>query len=124
MAFSPVSRIVSEPGSVLNSRSMERPCSDQPDAYARGSAGRCVPGGVCPIAVRSSPTRRAFDLITPLHCVTIFVRLVVWLSLQRVAMLMMRTATAISMFVPLSMVELMAVFISIRLLLGGLFLHV
>src|SRR6266508_6693940 len=49
-------------------------------------------------------------MIIPMLCVTIFVRLVVWFLLPRVAMLMIHTPTAISIFVCLSMVQLMAVF--------------
>src|SRR5258708_31846553 len=57
-------------------------------------------------------------------CVTIFVILVVWFLLQRVARLMIHTPTAISIFVCLSMVQLMAVFISMRCTLCGHFLQV
>src|SRR5699024_6445495 len=53
-------------------------------------------------------------MIIPMLCVTIFVILVVWLLLPRVARLTIHTPTAISMFVFLSMVQLMAVFISMR----------
>src|SRR5579885_2531336 len=53
-------------------------------------------------------------MIIPMLCVTIFVILVVWFLLPRVARLMVHTPTAISIFVCLSMVQLMAVFISIR----------
>src|SRR5438045_7379566 len=52
-------------------------------------------------------------MIIPMLCVTIFVILVVWFLLPRVARLMIHTPTAISIFVCLSMVQLMAVFISI-----------
>src|SRR2546430_17577314 len=52
-------------------------------------------------------------------CATIFVILVVWFLLPRVARLMIHTLTAISMFVSLSMVQLMAVFISRRCTLCG-----
>src|SRR5262245_9834269 len=55
-------------------------------------------------------------MIIPMLCVTIFVILVVWFLLPRVARLMIYTPTAISIFVCLSMVQLMAVFISIRCL--------
>src|SRR6266446_9112010 len=55
-------------------------------------------------------------------CVTIFVILVVWFLLPRVARLMIHTPTAISIFVCLSMVQLMAVFISMRCTLCGYFL--
>src|SRR5258708_36420102 len=53
-------------------------------------------------------------MITPMLCVTIFVILVVWFLLPRVARLMIHTPTAISIFVRLSMVQLMAVFIFMR----------
>src|SRR5690349_17584936 len=56
--------------------------------------------------------------------VTIFVILVVWFLLPRVARLMIHTPTAISIFVCLSMVQLMAVFISMRCTLCGHFLQV
>src|SRR5437764_1337782 len=45
-------------------------------------------------------------------CVTIFVILAVWFLLPRVAMLMIHTPAAISIFVCLSMVHLIAVYIS------------
>src|SRR2546425_370818 len=51
-------------------------------------------------------------MIIPMLCVTIFVILVVWFLLPRVARLMIHTPTAISIFVCLSMVQLMAIFIS------------
>src|SRR5207302_9240563 len=60
----------------------------------------------------------------PMLCVTIFVILVVWFLLPRVARLMIHTPTAISIFVCLSMVPLMAVFISMRCTLCGHFLQV
>src|SRR5205823_15004031 len=63
-------------------------------------------------------------MIIPMLCVTIFVILVVWFLLPRVARLMIHTPTAISMFVCLSMVQLMAVFISMRCTLCGHFLQV
>src|SRR5262245_65707446 len=63
-------------------------------------------------------------MIIPMLCVTIFVILVVWFLLPRVARLMIHTPTAISIFVCLSMVQLMAVFISMRGTLCGHFLHV
>src|SRR5262245_13918934 len=66
---------------------------------------------------------RRFMIITTL-CVTIFVILVVWFLLPRVARLMIHTPTAISIFVCLSMVQLMAVFISMRCTLCGHFLQV
>src|SRR5258708_40319822 len=53
-------------------------------------------------------------MIIPMLCVSIFVILVVWFLLPRVARLMIHTPTAISIFVCLSMVQLMAVFISMR----------
>src|SRR5205814_6825630 len=62
--------------------------------------------------------------IIPMLCVTIFVILVVWFLLPRVARLMIHTPTAISIFVCLSMVQLMAVFISMRCTLCGHFLQV
>src|SRR5689334_23944452 len=49
-------------------------------------------------------------MIIPMLCVTIFVILVVWFLLPRVARLMIHTPTAISIFVCLSMEQLMAVF--------------
>src|SRR5439155_2587125 len=68
---------------------------------------------------------RSSDLmIIPMLCVTIFVILVVWFLLPRVARLMIHTPTAISIFVCLSMVQLMAVFISMRCTLCGHFLQV
>src|SRR6476620_1602653 len=63
-------------------------------------------------------------MIIPMLCVTIFVLLVVWFLLPRVARLMIHTPTAISIFVCLSMVQLMAVFISMRCTLCGHFLQV
>src|SRR6266404_6891728 len=63
-------------------------------------------------------------MIIPMLCVTIFVILVVWFLLPRVARLMIRTPTAISIFVCLSMVQLMAVFISMWCTLCGHFLQV
>src|SRR5699024_9404917 len=62
--------------------------------------------------------------LVALLCVTIFVILVVWFLLPRVARLMIHTPTAISIFVCLSMVQLMAVFISMRCTLCGHFLQV
>src|SRR5204862_337400 len=56
-------------------------------------------------------------MIIPMLCVTIFVILVVWFLLPRVARLMIHTPTAISIFVCLSMVQLMAVFISMPCLI-------
>src|SRR5690625_7359009 len=63
-------------------------------------------------------------MIIPMLCVTIFVILVVWFLLPRVARLMIPTPTAISIFVCLSMVQLMAVFISMQCTLCGHFLQV
>src|SRR5204863_121724 len=63
-------------------------------------------------------------MIIPMLCVTIFVILVVWFLLPRVARLMIHTPTAISIFVCVSMVQLIAVFISMRCNLCGHFLHV
>src|SRR5262245_62575513 len=63
-------------------------------------------------------------MIIPILCVTIFVIFVVWFLLPRVARLMIHTPTAISIFVCLSMVQLMAVFISMRCTLCGHFLQV
>src|SRR6266536_3838822 len=63
-------------------------------------------------------------IIIPMLCVTIFVILVVWFLLPRVARLMIHTPTAIGIFVCLSMVQLMAVFISMRCTLCGHFLQV
>src|SRR5204862_2441276 len=60
-------------------------------------------------------------MIIPMLCATIFVILVVWFLLPRVARLMIHTPTAISIFVCLSMVHLMAVFISMRCTLCGHF---
>src|SRR5690625_7588877 len=63
-------------------------------------------------------------MIIPMLCVTIFVILVVWFLLPRVARLMIHTPTAISIFVCLSMVQLMTVFISMRCTLCEHFLQV
>src|SRR5690625_4423747 len=63
-------------------------------------------------------------MIIPMLCVTIFLILVVWLLLPRVARLMIHTPTAISIFVCLSMVQLMAFFISMLCTLCGHFLSV
>src|SRR5256885_2188448 len=63
-------------------------------------------------------------LIIPMLCGSIFVLLVVWLLLRRGASLMIHTPAAISIFVCLSMVQLMAVFISMRCTLCGRFLQV
>src|SRR5712664_4704564 len=63
-------------------------------------------------------------MIIPMLCVTIFVILAALFLLPRVARLMIHTPTAISIFVCLSMVQLMAVFISMRCTLCGHFLQV
>src|SRR5499427_10958111 len=63
-------------------------------------------------------------MIIPMLCVTIFVVLVVVFLLPRVAMLMIHTPTAISILVCLRMVQLMAVFISMRSTFCGHFLQV
>src|SRR5690242_21932486 len=63
-------------------------------------------------------------MIIPMLCVTIFVILVVLFLLPRVARLMIHTPTAISIFVCVSMVQLMAVFISMRCSFCGHFLEV
>src|SRR5258708_2320634 len=63
-------------------------------------------------------------IIIPILCVNICVIVVVWFLLRRVARLMIHTPTAISIFVCLSMVQLMAVFISMRCTLCGHFLQV
>src|SRR6266446_10618194 len=63
-------------------------------------------------------------MIIPMLCVTIFVILVVWFLLPRVARLMIHTPTAISIFVCLSKVQLMGVFISMRCTLCGNFLQI
>src|SRR5690625_3482527 len=53
-------------------------------------------------------------MIIPMLCVTIFVILVVWFLLPRVARLLIHTPTAISILVCLSMVQLIAVIVSMR----------
>src|SRR6266536_1016995 len=63
-------------------------------------------------------------MIIPMLCVTIFVILVVWFLLPRVERLMIHTPTAIIIFVCLSMVQLMVVFIAMRCTLCGHFLQV
>src|SRR5690349_25146367 len=62
-------------------------------------------------------------MIIPMLCVTIFVILVVWFLLPRVARLMIHTPTAISIFVCPSLVQLLAVFISMRCTLCEHFLQ-
>src|SRR4051794_9833217 len=74
--------------------------------------------------LRCLPTDYRRFMIIPMLCVTIFVILVVWFLLPRVVRLMIHTPTAISIFVCLSMVQLMAVFISMRCTLCGHFLQV
>src|SRR5690348_18253939 len=63
-------------------------------------------------------------MIIPMLCVTIFVILVVWFLLPRVARLMIHTPTAISKLVCLLMVQLMAGFIPMRCTLCGHVLQV
>src|SRR5690625_3502399 len=63
-------------------------------------------------------------MIIPMLCVTIFVILVVWFLLPSAARLMIHTPTAISIFVCLSVVQLMVVFISMRCTLCGHLLQV
>src|SRR5260370_41013065 len=63
-------------------------------------------------------------MIIPMLCVTIFVILVVWFLLPRVARLMIHTPTAIRFFVCQIMVQLMAGFISMLCTLYGHFLQV
>src|SRR5262249_56689433 len=76
------------------------------------------------LGIPAEPLFRSRFMIIPMLCVTIFVILVVWFLLPRVARLMIHTPTAISIFVCLSMVQLMAVFISMRCTLCGHFLQV
>src|SRR5690554_8213110 len=64
------------------------------------------------------------SMIIPMLCVTIFVILVVSFVMPRVARLLIHTPTAISYFVSMSMVQLMAVFISMRCTICGHFLQV
>src|SRR5947199_9411907 len=66
--------------------------------------------------------QRRFMIIRML-CATIFVMLAVWLLLPRVGRLMINTPSAISLFGCLSMVQRMAVFISLRCTRSGRFLH-
>src|SRR5258706_16256897 len=63
-------------------------------------------------------------MLLPILSVTIFVILVVWFLLPRVARLLIHTPTAIRIFMCLSMLQLMAVFISMRCTLCGHFLQV
>src|SRR6266542_6749876 len=81
-------------------------------------------GGRCLAHSRWLTTDERRFMIIPMLCVTIFVRLVVWFLLPRVARLVIHTPTAISIFVCLSMVQLLAVFISMRCTLCGHFLQV
>src|SRR5699024_353217 len=69
-------------------------------------------------------TEYTSSMIFLMLCVTLFVILVGWFLLPRVARLMIHTPTAISIFVCLSMVQLMAIFISTRYTLCGHFLQV
>src|SRR5690625_7493005 len=63
-------------------------------------------------------------MLVALFCLTYLLLLVVWLLLRMVARLMILPPTAISIFVCLSMVQLMAVFISMQCTLCGHFLQV
>src|SRR5438552_1993418 len=63
-------------------------------------------------------------MIIPMLCAAIFVTLVVWFLMLRVARLMTHRRTAIRIFVFLSMVQVKAVFISMRCTLFGHFLQV
>src|SRR5260221_4654933 len=63
-------------------------------------------------------------MIIPMLCVAIFVILVVWFLRPRVVRLRIHTLTAISILVCLSMVQLMAVFISMWCTLCGHFLQI
>src|SRR5258708_7520489 len=62
-------------------------------------------------------------MIIPMLCVTIFVILVVWFLLPRVAWLMSHTPPAISIFVRRSLVQLMAVSVTMRCSLCGHFVQ-
>src|SRR5437870_3170315 len=73
---------------------------------------------------RSLTTDESRIMIIPMLCVTSVLIAVLWFSLPRHATLMIHTPTAISIFVCLSMVQLMAVFISMRCTLCGHFLQV
>src|SRR5215813_12115037 len=70
------------------------------------------------------PTDERRFMIIPMLCVTIFVILVVWFLLPSFARLMIHTPTAISIFVCLSMVQLMVVFNIMRCTFCGRFLQV
>src|SRR5438128_10860647 len=61
---------------------------------------------------------------TEIYTLSLHDALPIWFLLPRVARLMIHTPTAISIFVCLSMVQLMAVFISMRCTLCGHFLQV
>src|SRR6267142_2329636 len=106
----------------------ERPLKDIRDEYnypkKKGIKDECSRL----LEASTMKSRRGFAIqrlmIIPMLCVTIFVILVVWFLLPRVARLMIHTPTAISIFVCLSMVQLMAVFISMRCTLCGHFLQV
>src|SRR5690606_11118371 len=63
-------------------------------------------------------------MIIPMLCVAIFVLLVAWFLLPRAARLMIHTPTAISIFVCLSIVQLVAAVIYMRCTLCGHFLQV
>src|SRR5437762_3138980 len=58
-------------------------------------------------------------MIIPMLCVTIFVILVVWFLLPRVARLLINTPTAFSIFFCRSMLQLLPVLFSMRCLLCG-----
>src|SRR2546421_1609912 len=68
--------------------------------------------------------KTAYEIGLGIPAEPLFRSLVVWFLLPRVARLMIHTPTAISIFVCLSMVQLMAVFISMRCTLCGHFLQV
>src|SRR5699024_205606 len=70
-----------------------------------------------------TPDKRRF-IVIPMLCVTVLVIMVVGFLVQRIARLIIHTPTAMSIFVCLSMVQLMAVFISMRCTLCGHFLQV
>src|SRR5260370_39791326 len=63
-------------------------------------------------------------MVIPMLCGAIFVILVVWFLLPRVARLVIHTPTPISIFVCLSMVKLLPVFISMGRILCGHFLPI
>src|SRR5207253_4981405 len=113
-----------------NQREMSKSLREEDDATSRLHLRRLEPFFFFSSRRRHTRSVSAFllnrssDLIIPMLCVTIFVILVVWFLLPRVARLMIDTPTAISIFVCLSMVQLMAVFISMRCTLCGHFLQV